>query len=171
MAGRPKLPVAIKKQRGTFRNYDKDQEKQEEQIKAVLPAGKLKISKEITDPAVKKAYKAHVEMLNALGGAAVQTADNPLLEYAYKCLQLSKETEQALKNLDVGNENYFKASESLSKQFRSYFQEFERIAKEFYLTPTARAKLKLDVLTATEKEQNIEKNKSVIASLLEKKQS
>lgn len=167
MAGRPKLPVAIKKQRGTFRNYDKDQEEQEEQLKEILPEGKLKVPKIITNPEVRKAYRNHIELLRALGGAAEQNADSPLLEEAYFCLQESLKARENLQFLEYGSELY---NECLSLHFK-LFTKYSATVKQFYLTPQARVKLKLDALTATEKQLNISEKKSAVAKLLEEKQS
>lgn len=165
MAGRPKLPVEIKRQRGTLRSYDKGQEEQEKAVSAILPVGKLSVPKTLTDPGIKKAFKNHVELLRAIG--AETKADSPLLEQAYIALQSGKECYEKMEKLDVLDEEY----DGLSDKWLKYTAKFERIVKEFYLTPTARAKLKLDSLTATEKQLNIEKGKSAVASLLEKKQS
>lgn len=168
MAGRPRKPVALKKLEGTYTKYrDEGREEAEKQLSAVLPASKIKVSKEITNPEVKKQYKSHIEMLKSLGGAFVQMADSPLLEYAYCCLQASKVAYEVLKQTDVLAEEY----ESLMKKYTKFFGEFERIGKEFLLTPQERNKLKLDVLTAAEKQLNIIEKKSAVASLLERKQS
>lgn len=165
MAGRPKLPAALKKQRGTLRSYDKDQEEQEKKLQTVLPVTKIQISKEITNPDVKKAYKNHVALLRSIG--AEQRADSVLLNMAYLSLQKAIEIHEQMELYDMTSDEYFK----LDKYYNRHLDKFERIVKEFYLTPTARAKLRLDLLTAKEKVLNIAEKKSAVASLLERKQS
>lgn len=168
MAGRPRKPVALKKLEGTYTKYrDAEREIQEQKLAAVLPSKPLKVPKTITNPEVKKAYKNHIELLRSLGGMAEQIADSPILESAYYSLQVACECQKKMDDPNTNPEDWANNAGAYIK----FMDRFERITKDFYLTPKERAKLKLDVLTATEKEQNIEKNKSVIASLLEKKQS
>lgn len=168
MAGRPRKPIAQKKLEGTYTKYrDEEREKEEQKIALLLPKGSLKVPKSITEPEIKKAYKNHVELLRTLGPMAEQKADSPLLEDAYFSLQVAFRCRKQMTSEDISQEDL----KTVTDIYVKFMDRFERLAKDFYLTPKERAKLKLDVLTATEKEQNIEKNKSVIASLLEKKQS
>ena len=172
MAGRPRKPIAQKKLEGTYTKYrDEEREKEEQKIALLLPQKHLKVPKTITNPEVKKAYKNHVELLRSLGGMAEQIADSPILESAYYSLQVAYEYREIMNNPDLTTEEGIDKWGSAAGIYLKFMERFEKITKDFYLTPKERAKLKLDVLTATEKEQNIEKNKSVIASLLEKKQS
>lgn len=169
MPGRPKKPIALKKLEGTYR-HDRDDERalQEKKLQAILPAGKLKINnKEITDKAVKKAYRDHIELLRCLGGAAEQKADSPLLQEAYWCLQEAEKLKTQIRELDVLDDMYDKLT---TKQLK-LFSKYEEIVKDFYLSPNARIKLRLDVLTVQEKGLAVEEKKSAVASLLEKKTS
>lgn len=168
MAGRPKKPAALKKLEGTYRkDRDGDRELQEQKLASVLPSGSLKVPKSITDPMVRKAYKNHIELLRSLGEAAEQKADSPLLEKAYVCLEKANMALRGMQDVSMLDDEYQKLENSYFKNLN----KFESIVKEFYLTPTARAKLKLDALTATEKQLNITEKKSAVASLLEKKES
>lgn len=172
MAGRPRKPVALKKLEGTYRE-DRDGENAviEQKMAAILPQKHLKVPKTITNPEVKKAYKNHIELLRSLGGMAEQIADSPILESAYYSLQVAYEYREIMKNPDLTTDEGMEKWGAAAGIYLKFMERFEKITKDFYLTPKERAKLKLDVLTATEKEQNIQKNQSIIASLLEKKES
>lgn len=165
--GRPKLPVEVKRQRGTLRSYDNELVEQEQKLALILPECGLKVPKSITDPKVRKAYKNHIELLHSLGGMAEQKADSSLLEIAYLALQKAYEAQERMSNYDLISDEYEKAEKSF---FRNV-NKFESIAKDFYLTPKARMQLKLDVLTGSEKQMNIAKQTSAIGSLLQNKES
>lgn len=167
MPGRPKLPVEIKRQRGTLRKYDLVQEETEHTVKKLLPAGKLKLAHEITDPEVKKNYRDHVAMLRALGGVFEQRADSPMLKEAYWSLQEAFKLMSLISELDVLSDDYDRLT---NKQLR-LFSKYEDIVKDFYITPQARLKLKLDMLTADEKKIDVESKKSAVSNLIAKKQS
>lgn len=168
MAGRPKLPAEVKKLKGTYRSDRHDEQvKQEHAMAAVLPKKHLKTPEEITDPETLSDYKEAVRMLRSLGGIYEQKADSPVLAAGYLALQKSRALWQQLNDLDILDPEYDKVS---NLWFR-YSDKFERVAKEFYLTPKSRTQLKIDTLTATEKAMNIVKQESAIGSLLKDKQS
>lgn len=163
----PRKSIAQKKLEGTYRkDRDSEREETENALSIVLPVKELKISKVIQDKNVKKAYKEHIGFLHNLGPLAEQIADSPLLEQAYFCLQEANRIQEHLSTVDMDSDEYTK----LEKSYFRFFNVYERIVKEFFLTPNARTKLKLDILSAKEKETNIE-HKSIVSSLLKNKES
>lgn len=166
MGGRPKKPTAIKKLQGTFR-ADRDSKAEENaQIPVrILPSSKLAVPRTIRASAVKKAYKNHIALLRAIG--AENAADSPLLETAYRSLGEALRILAALEELDADDDKY----RTLLKNYGEHLKMYDSIARAFFLTPKARAQLRLDFLSAREKEIQIKKGQSVIESLISKKES
>ncbi len=166
MGGRPKKPVALKKLQGTFRaDRDSENSKNTQILERILPVSKLTVPRTIRQGAVRKAYKRHIALLRAIG--AELAADSPLLEMAYRSLGEALRILDTLEDTPVSSATYI----NLQKAYTKHLQEFDRIARAFYLTPAQRAHLKLDVLSAREKELSIQKEQTVVEKLLSKKES
>ena len=165
MGGRPKKPLALKKLQGTFRT-DRDSPSADISANsAMLKPSKIAVPKSITNTAVKKAFKNHLQLLRFLG--AEQSADSPLLEIAYRALGESLRILRELEATAPDDKSYA----IMQKSFRSNFELFEKVARDFYLTPRARAQLKIDMLTVQEKSLGIKKDESVVEKLLKQKDS
>ena len=163
-SGRKKLSVAEKKLKGTYRK-DRD-EKQEKAENAVSSQIAFDRNSEIKAPAVfsgypkiKKAFKLHAQSLIHLGLLAPQ--DVPELTMLYELLAQYTDVSQCLKSVDIVDN--FEQYQALTHLRLNLQKQFSSLAAKYYISPTARAKLTLDVLEIDKKQSE---NESAISKIL-----
>ncbi len=163
-SGRKRLSIAEKKLKGTYR-ADRD-EKQEEAESAVSSVIAYEKTARVKAPSyfssdIKKLYEQHAKSLIQLG--LLIPSDLPELQMLYDTLSQYREVNEALKGVDITDDLMtYQALTSIKCKLQ---QQFTSLASKYYISPTARAKLTLDVLEIDKKQGE---NESIISKILAK---
>ena len=161
--GRHKKSIAEKKFQGTYRkDRDANTEIAEKQLKPIMTtAADFPVPGSLTDKTVIEAYKKHVQMLEKTGYLC--NVDYPELEAAYVYLQKLKSVETILLNTDPLDEDF----DLIVKRYNRLQKAYSDIACRYLLSPTSRLKFVLDNLTAQQKQNDLDKEKSIMASIVD----
>ncbi len=158
-SGRRRLSVAEKKLKGTFR---KDRQSEQEQIEneitqivALNKDAQIKPPKNLVNKNLIEFYKSHTKKLLELGLLA--PFDLPELNAMYEVLQQYYDVVEELKKTNI-KENFIQYKE-LTDISQRLLKTFSSLSSKYYISPTARAKLTLDVLDIQHKQNE---NKSAI---------
>lgn len=163
-----RLPAEIKAQRGTLRPYrEKEYNKNAADIKnTVITCTKKSIPcpKNITDPYCIKYFKKLTKGLLGLG--LLSEADIPQVEQLVLTLQKLREKQEQWLQTDVTSDEW----DDIDRSYERLVNRFDRLAAKYYVSPTARQKIRMDELTIREKENNITKQEESFLSKLLKEQ-
>lgn len=158
-SGRRRLSVAEKKLKGTYR---KDRQSEQEQVEnemseivALKKNTQIKPPKNLTNKNLIEFYKSHTNKLLELGLLA--DFDLPELNAMYEVLQQYYDVVEELKKTNI-KENFIQYKE-LTDISQRLLKTFSSLSSKYYISPTARAKLTLDVLDIQHKQTE---NKSAI---------
>lgn len=166
-AGRPRKPVELKKLEGTYRaDRDREQEQTQQIITSapsvILPEGsKISVPKTIKSKYVKAYWRKLTASLIQL--RVLSPNDIPQLEILCLTLEKLREAEQRFSEVELGDMETY---EFLLKAVTKLTSQFNELAKNYYISPTARIKLRLDDLNLVKTAQEIQKNETAIGSLL-----
>lgn len=167
-----KTTIAEKKLRGNFSPNAKSQQKQiaiENKVKEITDIDedtKIIPPETITDPYVIDSYIKTFEYLKRLG--VIVFADIPMLDLCFLTLQKLRDVEKEIKKEDI-KKDIDKYEKLLSIQTRLE-TKFDNYAKNFYLSPLSRTKLKIDALDIEKKKNDIAiQNKDIVSQLMEEK--
>lgn len=163
----PKKSVAEKKRNGTFKpSRHGEQEKTENLITEIIGSEKLtvEIPQEIHSKELKDFYKWHTNFLNQLH--ILTPSDLPSINQMFLTLQQITDIDERLHETDLTKD--FETYEALTKLRIKLCNLFNGLATQFYITPTARAKLTLDHLEIAKKQNE---NQSVIGKLIQAKRN
>jgi hypothetical protein len=141
-AGRPRKPTEQLKLSGTYRK-DRHGNNADTIISDTLDVPKKLIPPEtITDLYCQQHYEYHTNLLIKL--KILTASDLPELELMYCTLQRCREIQKTLSTLDMATqlEDYAK----LVKILRKESDYFSKIAQKYYISPTARARIKMEQL-------------------------
>ncbi len=162
-SGRRRLSVAEKKLKGTYR---KDRQSEQEQIEnemselvALNKNSQIQVPKNLTNKNLIEFYKSHTKKLVELGLLA--DFDLPELNAMYEVLQQYYDVVEELKKTDI-KENFILYKE-LTDISQRLLKTFSSLSSKYYISPTARAKLTLDVLDIQHKQTE---NKSAISKAM-----
>lgn len=164
---RTRKTIAEKKRNGTFKpSRDGNREATENKIIEIVGNEKIsfELPSEIQNEEVISFYKWHTNFLNHLH--ILTPADIPTLNQMYLTLQQIKNIDSEIQKTDITDLDKYTA---LTKLRIKLCNLFNQVATQFYITPTARAKLTLDHLEI-EKKQN-ENSQSVIGKLIQAKRN
>lgn len=164
---RTRKTVAEKKRNGTYKpSRHGEQEKTENAIQEIIGQENFSINppKEITSKEIISFYKWHTNFLNQLH--ILTPSDLPSINQMFLTLQQIQDLDERLHETDLTKD--FETYEALTKLRIKLCNLFNGLATQFYITPTARAKLTLDHLEI-EKKQN--ENQSVISKLIQAKRN
>lgn len=147
--GRTKTPTAILKLQGTLR----DDKRPDEVLPKVASfiTGPVEVPKSITDEYCIGFYETQTNLLIKLN--LLFPSDLPELESMTLTLQQLRQIQKRLREIDiVSNLDEY---DKLSKLQIKLSNTFSSLAAKYYVSPTARAKMKLDYLDIQQKEQNL----------------
>lgn len=164
---RTRKTIAEKKRNGTFKpSRDGNREATENKIIEIVGNEKIsfELPSEIQNEEVISFYKWHTNFLNQLH--ILTPADIPTLNQMYLTLQQIKNIDSEIQKTEITDLDKYTA---LTKLRIKLCNLFNQVATQFYITPTARAKLTLDHLEI-EKKQN-ENSQSVIGKLIQAKRN
>lgn len=164
---RTRKTIAEKKRNGTFKpSRDGNREATENKIIEIVGNEKIsfELPSEIQNEEVISFYKWHTNFLNQLH--ILTPADIPTFNQMYLTLQQIKNIDSEIQKTDITDLDKYTA---LTKLRIKLCNLFNQVATQFYITPTARAKLTLDHLEI-EKKQN-ENSQSVIGKLIQTKRN
>lgn len=167
MGGRPRKSVAELKLNGVYRaDRHKEREQSETQIAQTCFQEGTEIvpPPELTDQFVIDYYKFHTAQLIAF--KILSPADIPLLNSMYFSLQQLRDVERQIKKTDMVSD--FDKYERLTKLAIKLGNRFTDLARNFYITPTARTRLQLDNL---ELETKSVQSQSIIQKLINAKKA
>lgn len=161
--GRHKKSIAEKKFHGTYRkDRDAKTEIAEKQLKPIMStAADFPVPSSLTNKEVIQAYKDHINMLEKAGYLC--SVDYPELEAAYVYLQKLKCVETILLNSDPLDDDF----DLIVKRYSRLQKAFSDITCRYLLSPTSRLKFVLDNLTAQQKQNDLDKEKSIMASIVD----
>lgn len=165
-AGRPKKPVEQKLLEGTFR---KDRDTQSAKTQLVLTQNSFLLQRksipcpaEITDEYVKKEWRKFAK--RELSIHRLSEIDIPHMTQVFLVLQKSRRIYQRM--LDAEAEDDEEAAERLEKRWLNLVGKYNDLAKQYDITPKARAQLTLDELGAVKAAQDISKGADGISAVL-----
>lgn len=162
-SGRNRLSVAEKKLKGTFRaDRDKKQEKAENTVcnTIAFPKDTIIAPPCHLPPDIQSLYCQHAQSLISLG--LLTPSDLPELAMLYDTLLQYREVNEALKGVDILDD--LMTYQMLTNLKCKLQQQFTSLAARYYISPTARAKLTLDVLEIDKKQ-----NENAITRILARK--
>lgn len=161
---RPRLPTELKKLKGTINTT---REKREPGIDTVIKntpmiinATSVSCPKTITDKYCRSYWKKLTNGLLSLG--VLSAADIPQIEQLCICLQKLREVQELFASISVTDDNF----DLIEKRWLSLSNKFDTLGAKYYVSPVARAKIKLDDLNIRKTEQEIAKNDNAIDALL-----
>jgi phage terminase small subunit len=166
-SGRKKTSVAEKKLKGTYRkDRDEKQEKAESAVSSLIAFDRdcvIKAPATLSGyPKIKKAFVQHAQSLIQLGLLSPQ--DVPELTMLYELLAQYTDVSQCLKTVDIVED--FEQYQALTHLRLNLQKQFSSLAARYYISPTARAKLTLDVLEIDKKKSE---NQNAISKILAKR--
>lgn len=164
---RTKKSVAEKKLNGTYKPSRHSKQEQTENIITELITQDKKtfeLPAEITNKEIVSFCNWHLDFLNQLN--LITPADSLIFFQMYRTAQQIQDIDEQLHNTDITED--FEKYTALSKLRIKLCKLYNEVAVQFYVTPTARAKLTLDHLEI-EKKQN--QNQTVIGKLIQSKRN
>lgn len=168
MAGRPRLPTEYKKHKGTL-NKTEDKRYKDTYADDVLKESPmildqdkvLRVPATLKEEYVKEYYKNIVGGLKYIG--VLSGADLPQIEQMCVYLQKLREVEKIFIKSSPFDEDF----DQIEKRYSRLVNQFNMLAQKYYVSPVARAKIRLDELTIKDKELSVaEKEKSAVSKLL-----
>lgn len=165
---RTRKTIAEKKRNGTFKpSRDGKREQTENKIIEIVGPETIAfdLPSEIHSKEIISFYKWHTHFLNQLH--IITPADIPTLNQMYLTLQQITDIDEQLHKTDLTKD--FETYSALTKLRIRLCTLFNQVATQFYITPTARAKLTLDHLEIEKKQS--ENNQSVIGKLIQAKRN
>lgn len=162
---RTRKTVAEKKLNGTYKpSRHGKQEQTENAIQTILQGEEFSIipPSEIHNKDIIDFYKWHTNFLSQL--KILTPSDLPSINQMFITLQQIQDIDEQLHNTDLVKD--FETYEALTKLRIKLCNLFNSVATQFYITPTARAKLTLDHLEIKKKQSE---NQSVIGKLIQAK--
>lgn len=169
-AGRPRLPRELKERRGTINVTDEkkyeEERKAEAEIKQVPsaifpPDTKLPCPKSITDRYVKNYWKKMTTALISIG--VISPLDIPEIEQLCVILQKLRKVQDTFMEIDPCDDDF----DLWEKRYIRLSDKFSTLGAKYYVSPVARSKIRLDDLNIQKTQQELKKNESVLAKLLE----
>ena len=165
--GRHRLPTELKKLKGTL-NPTREKKSPPadtvvDQLGAIFPEGtKISCPKTITDKYVKSYWKKLTATLIAL--RVLSPVDLPQIEQLCVILEKLRELQSHYSQMNPLED--FKAFSNAQTAYISLSTKFDQLAAKYYISPAARAKLRLDELNIVKTEQELKKNESAISALI-----
>lgn len=169
-AGRPRKPVAQKKLEGTYR---KDRDLQTELVeKKVIDSGALfpkdkKIScpKTIKSKYVRSYWRKLTTTLISM--QVLSPIDLPQLELMMNILEKLRSAQEMFIETELDSTENIQKYDFLLKTISKLTQMFNDLASKYYVSPSARSKLTLDVLNIEKTAQEIQKNLSGVDKVMQ----
>ena len=169
-AGRPRKPVELKKLEGTYRkDRDNGKEIAEKQIKSVPgviipPESKISCPKTIKTKYVRSYWKRLTN--NLISMQVLSYNDLPQLENMMLILEKLREAQEQFSQCSFSDAADLANYDICLKIVSKLTQMFNDLAAKYYISPSARSKLTLDLLNIQKTSQEIEKNASGVDKLL-----
>lgn len=169
-AGRPRKPVALKKFEGTYRkDRDSGKEISERQIKSVPgvivpPDSKISCPKTIQTKYVRSYWKRLTN--NLISMQVLSYNDLPQLENMMLILEKLREAQEQFSLCSFSDVAALANYDICLKIVSKLTQMFNDLAAKYYISPSARSKLTLDLLNIQKTSQEIEKNATGVDKLL-----
>lgn len=167
---RPRKPIEQKKLEGTYRK-DRDlkneiQEKTVASIDGVIIPKETKLTcpKTITDKYVRSYWKRLTT--NLINLQVLSFNDIPQLEFMLQTLEKLRQAQIELQSCSLDDEEAIERYEQVLKITSKLSTIFNDLASKYYISPQARSKLTLDVLTIQKTAAEIDKQKSGLDAVL-----
>lgn len=169
-AGRPRKPTELKKFEGTYRK-DRDEGKEIAEKKVCAVPGviiprdsKISCPKTITSKYVRKYWKQLTTNLIQL--QVLSFNDLPQLENMMLILQKLREAQEEFAKCNFTSAEQLGNYDMCLKIVSKLTQMFNDLASKYYISPSARSKLTLDVLNVEKTAMEIKKNVSGVDAVL-----
>jgi phage terminase small subunit len=169
-AGRPRKPTALKKLEGTYRkDRDSGKEIAEKKISAVPgviipPDSKVSCPKTIKTKYVRSYWKRLTN--NLISMQVLSYNDLPQLENMMLILEKLREAQEHFSEYSFSDAAALANYDICLKIVSKLTQMFNDLAAKYYISPSARSKLTLDLLNIQKTSQEIEKNASGVDKLM-----
>ena len=169
-AGRPPKPVELKKFEGTYRK-DRDQKKEKTEKSLTLVPGmiipkdeKVTCPKTLKTPYVRKYWKKLTNNLIQL--QVLSYNDIPQLENIMIILEKLREAQEQFAACSLSEATEVVKFGVILDLVNKLTKMFNELASKYYISPSARSKLVLDVMTIEKTSQEIKKNATGLDAVL-----